>query len=191
MGRMLAPAVPLDGGSGVAVQPAPVAGAFAAATLEQLFRQHYRSLIRLAALLLDDVAACEDVVQDAFVRMHTATLRDPDKALAYLRQAVVNLARSKLRRRLVAQRHAPKAVPPAASAEEEAYDVLGRDAVISALKALPRRQRECIVLRYYGDLSEADIARTLGISQGAVKSYCSRGMTALADELADAMKDTA
>ena len=77
--------------------------------ITSLYAQHYRSLIRLAALLLDEVAACEDVVQEAYIRVHNARgrLRDPDKALAYLRQTVVNLSRSTLRRRLVAARHAP------------------------------------------------------------------------------------
>jgi DNA-directed RNA polymerase specialized sigma24 family protein len=89
------------------------------AALTALYSEHYRSLVRLAALLLDDVGLCEEVVQDAYIRVHRAwgRLQDRDKALAYLRQTVVNLARSTLRRRLVALKHAPKPMPDAASAE--------------------------------------------------------------------------
>ena len=150
--------------------------------LTTLYRQHYRSLLRLAALLLDEPAACEDVVQEAYIRVRSASgaLRDPSKALAYLRQTVVNLSRSTLRRRLVALRHAPKPMPDAAGADEGAFARLERAAVVRALAELPRRQREAVVLRYYGDLSEAQIAAAIGVSPGAVKSYCSRGLAALA-----------
>lgn len=149
----------------------------------QLYAAHYRSLVRLAALLLRDTGAAEEVVQDAFVAMHGRwrRLRDPDKALAYLRQSVVNGARSTLRHRGVVQRYLPRQAMPefAASAEHGAMDRLDHDAVVTALRLLPPRQREALVLRYYGDLSEADIAAAMGISRGAVKSHASRGMAAL------------
>jgi RNA polymerase sigma-70 factor (sigma-E family) len=149
--------------------------------LTQTYQAHYGSLLRLAALLLDDAASCEDVVQEAFIRVHLASrrLRDPDKTLAYLRQTVVNLSRSTLRRRLVGLRLAPKPMPDAASAEEAAYDSLERDELIQALRGLQRRQREVIVLRYFSELTEAEVANTLGISIGSVKAYGSRGIDAL------------
>jgi RNA polymerase sigma-70 factor (sigma-E family) len=152
-----------------------------------LYAQHYRSLIRLAALLLDEVAACEDVVQEAYIRVHNARgrLRDQDKALAYLRQTVVNLSRSTLRRRIVAARHAPRPMPDAASAEHDAYALVERDAVVAALRQLPRRQREAVVLRYYADATEAQAAAVLGVSVGAVKSYTSRGLAGLGVLLED------
>jgi RNA polymerase sigma-70 factor (sigma-E family) len=155
--------------------------------LTALYAQHYRSLIRLAALLLDEVAACEDVVQEAYIRVHNARsrLRDQDKALAYLRQTVVNLSRSTLRRRIVAARHAPHPMPDAASAEHDAYALVERDAVVAALRQLPRRQREAVVLRYYADASEAQAASVMGVSVGAVKSYTSRGLTGLGALLED------
>lgn len=155
------------------------------AALTALYAEHYRALVRLAALLLDDVGACEEVVQEAYIRVHGAwgRLQDRDKALAYLRQTVVNLARSTLRRRLVAIKHAPKPMPHAASAEEGAYALVERAAVVRALRELPRRQREAIVLRYYGDLSEADTAVVMGCGVGSVKAYTSRGLAALADKL--------
>jgi RNA polymerase sigma-70 factor (sigma-E family) len=149
--------------------------------LTAIYAAHYRSLVRLASFLLRDPGQAEEVVQDAFVAMHGSwrRLRDPEKAESYLRQAVVNKSRSGLRRRKVEAKHAPKATPDAPSAEYGALGELDRSAVIDALRLLPRRQREVLVLRYYGDLSEAQIAETLGISPGAVKSHASRGMSAL------------
>jgi RNA polymerase sigma-70 factor (sigma-E family) len=149
--------------------------------ITQIYAAHYRSLVRLAALLLRDVGASEEVVQDSFIAMHGAwrRLRDPDRALAYLRQSVVNRSRSVLRHRTVELRHAPHPMPDAASAEHGAMGSLEHQEVIVALRRLPERQREVLVLRYYADLSEADIADAIGISRGAVKSHASRGMAAL------------
>ncbi|MGH8866804.1 MAG: SigE family RNA polymerase sigma factor [Actinomycetes bacterium] len=146
-----------------------------------LYAAHYRSLVRLATLLLRDQSSAEEVVQDAFVGMHGAwrRLRDPDKALAYLRQSVVNRARSALRHRGVTQKYAPAPMPDAPSAEHGALGLLEQQQVAAALRTLPTRQREVLVLRYYADLSEADIAEAMGISRGAVKSHASRGMAAL------------
>lgn len=153
--------------------------------LVALYTAHYRSLVRLAALLLHDTAAAEDVVQDAFVAMHGSwrRLREPDSALAYLRQAVVNRARSRLRHLKVVDRKAPAPMPDAASAEHGALHELERAEVMSGLRQLPTRQREVLVLRYYSDLSEAQIADALGISTGAVKSHASRGIAALRHHL--------
>lgn len=153
--------------------------------LHDLYVAHYRSLVRLAWLLLGDRGSAEDAAQDAFVQLHRSwdRLRDPSAAPAYLRSTVVNLARSRLRRRLVARRHAPVPFPNAASAEEGAAGREDEREVLAVLRALPRRQRECLALRYYLDLSEAEIAATLGISTGSVKSHSHRGMAALASKL--------
>ncbi|WP_444852259.1 SigE family RNA polymerase sigma factor [Streptomyces sp. NPDC000229] len=149
--------------------------------LTETYRAHYRSLLGLAALLLDDTASCEDVVQEAFIRVHSARrrVRDPEKTLAYLRQTVVNLSRSALRRRILGLKLLSKPMPDMASAEEGAYDQLERDALIKAMKGLQRRQREVLVLRYFADMTEAQVAETLGISLGSVKAYGSRGIAAL------------
>ncbi|GAA4686824.1 SigE family RNA polymerase sigma factor [Phytohabitans rumicis] len=152
-----------------------------------LFAAHYRSLVRLATLLLHDSGRAEEVVQDAYVALHGhwRRLRDADKALAYLRASVVNRSRSALRHRKVVDRHLALARPDpdVPSAESGALDTLRHDTVVAALRALPTRQREALVLRYYLDLSEADIAITMGCSRGAVKSHCSRGMAALRETL--------
>ena len=162
---------------------APVSGQTwdADEAVTQLYAAQYRALVRLATLLLRDVGAAEEVVQDSFVAMHGSwrRLRDHDRALAYLRQAVVNRSRSALRHRTVEQRHAPAPIPDHASAEHGALEALEREDLIRALHRLPRRQREVLVLRYYIDLSEAQIADAIGISRGAVKSHASRGMAAL------------
>ncbi|MFG2983188.1 SigE family RNA polymerase sigma factor [Streptomyces sp. NPDC048258] len=162
----------------------PVAEVVAGTTVDHLtetYQAHYRSLLGLAALLLDDTASCEDVVQEAFIRVHSARnrVRDRDKTLAYLRQTVVNLSRSALRRRILGLKLLSKPMPDMASAEEGAYDQLERDDLIKAMRGLQRRQREVLVLRYFADMTEAQVAETLGVSLGSVKAYGSRGIAAL------------
>jgi RNA polymerase sigma-70 factor (sigma-E family) len=154
-------------------------------TVTELYSVHYRGLVRLAALLVRDTPTAEEVVQDAFVAMHGGwqRLRDAENALAYLRQAVVNRSRSVLRHRTVVDKNLQKAPPDMPSAEHGALAQLERSAVVDALRKLPERQREAIVLRYYADFSEAEIADAMKISRGAVKSHTARGMAALRAEL--------
>jgi len=152
--------------------------------LEQLYAAHWRQLVRLSVLLVRDVGTAEEVVQDAFIAVHRRwdKLRDHDRALAYLRQAVVNQSRSTLRHRMVVARHVARGPDP--EPDHEPGEVLDRRAaVLEAMRALPQRQREVLALRYYLDLSEAQIADTLGISRGAVKSHASRGAAALRELL--------
>jgi RNA polymerase sigma-70 factor (sigma-E family) len=141
--------------------------------LRDLYQEHRWSLVRLASLLLHDPVDAEEVVQDAFVQAHVAwvRLRDPEKALPYLRSAVLNGCRSRLRHRKVVARFEPRAPSPSLSPEA------------ATEAALPERQRECLVLRYYLDLSEAEIATTLGISTGSVKTHAHRGLATLAARL--------
>lgn len=155
------------------------AGVDAAITV--LYGAHYRPLVRLATLLVHDIATAEEVVQDSFVALHSGLhrLRDSEKALAYLRTAVVNRSRSVLRHRVVVDRNAPKAAPDMPSAEHGALALIERSAVVAALRDLPVRQREVVVLRFYADLSESQIALIMGITRGAVKSHTSRAMAAL------------
>ena len=151
----------------------------------ELYSLHYQMLVRLAALLVRDVPTAEDVVQDSFVAMHDGwqRLRDAESALAYLRQAVVNRSRSVLRHRAVVEKYPEKPSPDMPSAEHGALVQLERSAVIATLRKLPGRQREAIVLRYYADFSEAEIAAAMGISCGAVKSHTARAMAALRADL--------
>jgi RNA polymerase sigma-70 factor (sigma-E family) len=149
--------------------------------LTAVYSAHYSALVRLGALLLHDAATAEEIVQDAFVAMHRRwhRLRDPDKALAYLRTTVVNGCRSRQRHLVVVDKHTPKDLPNAPSAEHTAMAGANTDAVIEAMRALPEKQRTVMVLRYYGDLSESEIAETMGISRGAVKSHASRAAKSL------------
>ena len=152
--------------------------------LEQLYAVHYAGLVRLAVLLLRDQPLAEDVVQDSFIAMHRRWDRiDPGRAPAYLRQTVVNRSRSALRHRGVVARHRPDPLPDGLAADAPVLVAERRAAVLDALAELPTRQREVLVLRYYLDLSEADIAATLGISRGAVKSHASRGAATLRERL--------
>jgi RNA polymerase sigma-70 factor (sigma-E family) len=146
-----------------------------------LYHAHYAMLVRTAALLVGDLATAEDVVQDCFIAMHRAwwRLRDTSKALPYLRRAVINRSRSVLRHRVVVDRHLPQLAPQLPSAEDSALAGMERSSVPAALRALPIRQREVVVLRYYADLSEAQIAAALGISKGAVKSHAARAKDTL------------
>ena len=149
--------------------------------LTDLYTAHYRGLVRLAAYLTGDPDGAEEVVQDAYVKVHGAWggLKDLTKGEAYLRTAVVNLSRSRLRRRQVAARYVIPQVSDAASAETSALAHAQRDAVLKALQALPRRQREAVVLRYYSDLTESQTATAMACSTGSVKSYTSRAMASL------------
>jgi RNA polymerase sigma-70 factor (sigma-E family) len=163
-----------------AVATEPISWSADLAVIE-LYSVQYKALVRLAAMLVRDTSTAEEVVQEAFISMHDSwhRLKDAEKALAYLRQAVVNRSRSVLRHRMVVEKNAPKPAPDMPSAEHGAMALLERSAVIAALRNLPGRQREAIVLRYYADLSEADIAAAMRISRGAVKSHTARGMASL------------
>lgn len=175
--------------------PARGAGATwdADTALEELYAAHWRQLVRLSVLLVRDVGTAEEIVQDAFVAVHGrwTRLRDHDRALAYLRQAVVNRSRSALRHRAVVVRHAraDQPDPPGAAADEQALAGDRREAVLDAMRGLPERQREVLALRYYLDLSEGEIADALGISRGAVKSHASRGSATLRSLLAPYLED--
>jgi RNA polymerase sigma-70 factor (sigma-E family) len=146
-----------------------------------LYGVHYRSLVGLAALLVRDVATAEVIVQDSFVALHVRwrRLRDNEKALSYLRQSVVTRSRSALRYPVTADTIAPGRGPDLSVAEPDALPPLERTAVVTALQALPERQRESLLLRYYADLSPAQTASVMGISVGEVKSHTARAMAAL------------
>jgi RNA polymerase sigma-70 factor (sigma-E family) len=176
------------------VLTAPAEGAAiesrADAALERLYEEHYVRLVRLSVLLLGDVGRAEEVVQDAFVAMHQrwSTLEGANLP-AYLRQSVVNRSRSSLRHLRVVDRHPPEAPLAAPGADEPLLTDSRRRSVIEALAALPRRQREVLVLRHYLDLSEREIADTLAISPGSVKTHASRGSAALRAALSGLQED--
>lgn len=175
-----------------ALAPSDPADAAGPADLTALFRRRHAELVRLAVLLVGDKPTAEDVVQDVFARLHTRRLRGSqgDDSLPYIRAAVLNGCRSHLRRRVVAQRFLGSQAKQAGqvtqvSAEQELMRAEERRQIIEALAALPTRRREVLVLRYYLGLSEAEIAKVLGISAGTVKSTAARGLAALAKRLGE------
>ena len=159
----------------------------------ELYSAHWTGLVRLAWLLLRDDQGAEEVVQDAFIAVHRRwdSLRDHNSAAAYLRRAVVNGARSGLRHRGVEERYAAREGGDAtaygrrteAGPEDRALDAEATSSMIVALGRLPRRQKEVLTMRYYLDLSEAEIADALGISAGSVKAHAHRGLAALRDRM--------
>ena len=162
-----------------------VSSSSADAVLGGVFRTHYQPLVGLARLLVDDQGQAEDIVQEAFARAYASwpRLRDRDDPLPYVRSAVVNLARGGLRRRRTARRTRLTPLPDAASAESTAAARERTRVVATAVRGLPRRQRECVVLRYYLDCSTIETATTLGISEGSVKQHLHRALGALGQVL--------
>jgi RNA polymerase sigma-70 factor (sigma-E family) len=174
--------VVVTAGDGVAGRAAVRTEAVAA-----LFWTHQRRLVGLASLLVGDRATAEDVVQDAFAGLYRRwwQLRDPDAAVGYLERSVVNGGRDELRRRRATTGWfglTPRSEPPM-SAEHDAVVHEEADRLWRAVAALPRRQRQVLVLRYYLDKTEAQIADTLEVSAGSVKRHASRGLAALAQSL--------
>jgi RNA polymerase sigma-70 factor (sigma-E family) len=159
--------------------------------LAELYAAHRLSLVRLAILLVDDQASAEDVVQDAFAALagRRGSLRDRSSALAYLRTSVVNGSRSALRRRRTARAYSPPHEPDQEAPETRMVLAEEHREVLAALGRLATRQREVLVLRYWSELSEGEIAAALGISRGTVKSTASRALDALEHALTSTLND--
>jgi len=155
------------------------------ALVAALFTAEASRLVSLARFFVEDRTAAEDLVQEAFIRLSRSThrIRDPERAAAYLRSIVINLARDHNRRGLVSLRHRPPAVVDEPSAEETAAARESRTEVVAALRELPRRQRDCLALRYYLELPVEEIAATLGLSPNSVKTHLQRGLRSLALKL--------
>ena len=175
-----------DAGAGIAVDLPGAAGTGrdggggAEAAVAALYRASAVSLIRLAYVMLDDLPGAEDVVQEAFCGLYRRwdRLKDADRAMFYVRAAVLNGCRSALRRRAV-RRRVLADQPPAVSAEAVVLSGEEREEVIRAVGRLPHRQREALVLRFYLDLPDDQIARVMGIRPGTVRSATCRALEAL------------
>lgn len=149
-----------------------------------LYDEHYRSLVKLASFYVDDTETAEDVVQDAFLKLVSGRYRvKPGGEGPYLRSAVMNGARSQLRKRRIRRNKQPEPPGLVAAAEEDAVGATERARIIESLRRLPAKQAAVIVLRYYLDLSEREIADTLGIAPGSVKSHAHRGLAKLRTHL--------
>lgn len=159
--------------------------------IAQLHARHYVPLVRLAVALIDHRESAEEVVQDAFLATlrRWPHLRDPSAAQAYLRRAVVNGSRDRLRARRVRRAATAPQAAHVPSPEDEVLMLEEHRALIEALRTLPRRQREVLVLRYFSDLTERETADAVGISIGGVKSSAHRGIAALRHLLGDPSPD--
>ncbi|MFD1537601.1 RNA polymerase sigma factor [Nonomuraea guangzhouensis] len=154
------------------------------AELVAFYREHRLSLVRFAVLLVGDQETAEDVVQDVFARLHDRW-RPGVTTIAYVRTCVLNASRSVLRRRAVALRRAEPVAGLADSAETAALIGESRREVLRALARLPRRQREALVMRFYLDLSDAEIAEVMRVRQSTVRSMTARALAKLLRELGD------
>jgi RNA polymerase sigma factor (sigma-70 family) len=151
-------------------------------TIEEVYRRDRAHLVRLAAVLTQELDEAEDAVQDAFVGLQRRwpTLSDPARVAGYLRVSVINAARSRHRRRALARR---RAVPDFGLAPPADTGTLLREeyrAVVAGVRRLPRRQQQVVALRYWSGLTDAEIAAALGISEGTVRSSASRALGAIA-----------
>ncbi|HSP28461.1 MAG TPA: sigma-70 family RNA polymerase sigma factor [Ilumatobacteraceae bacterium] len=166
---------------------APTAEIDPDALVAQMFAEQGASLVRLARVFCDDRDAAEDLVQEAFIRLHrsAASIRDLGRAPAFLRSIVINLARDHNRRGLMSLRHRASTELPAPPMEPDERAVRDDevDEVLLALRLLPERQRACLVLHYYEELSIGEVAETLRISPNSVKTHCRRGLAALESRL--------
>jgi RNA polymerase sigma-70 factor (sigma-E family) len=181
------PAEPVPAERGLA-GPGSAGSAEARQAVTALYQAHALGLIRLAVVMLGDRAAAEDVVQEAFCGLYRRwhALADSERALSYVRSSVINGCRTALRRR-VRQFTGPAgdwpggtaADRPGESAESAALISEEHRQVLAAIRRLPSRQREALVLRYYLDLDEAEIATSMRVSRGTVKSTTSRALAAL------------
>lgn len=160
--------------------PAVLAAGDTDRAVTALYQAHYRSLVRLAVLLIQDLAMAEEIVQDSFVALHQAWRKQgTDWALSYLRQSMLHRSRSALRRRMAAERNVSGPAWGRLSAGQPVKAALERPAVISALHTLPARQREALVLRYYAGLPETQIASIMGISKDEVRKHTARARASL------------
>jgi len=154
--------------------------------LTELYRLHAKRLVEMLWVFVGDRAEAEDLCQEAFIRLHRVWHRIDHSVDvgAYLRATAFNLARSGFRRRLVARRLRPVPDADAAPAADESVELrVDQRALLAALRRLPARQRECIVLRYWQDQTDADISATLGISPNSVKTHLRRAMATLEQHL--------
>lgn len=150
--------------------------------IEELYRAQFPRMARLAGLIIGDFGGGEELAQEAIARL-LIRWSSVDNPTAYVTAGVVNLSRSRLRRALVIRRHPPLPAMDVPGPEEATETIATRSVLKGALRRLSRRQREVVVLRYYGGLQDAEVAEVLGISVGSVKTHLHRATAALTKEL--------
>ena len=155
--------------------------------MRSLYERRHGDMVRFAAFLTGDPSLADDIAQDAFVRVFDAwdRIEDQSRIDAYLKATVVNLVRGAHRRDTVAKRHGTPHLTVVASAEETAMGTVGREQVLAAVAALPLRQRACVVMRHWMRMTETEIAQTLDLSVGSVRTHIKRGTKSLQGRLGD------
>ena len=178
---------PPGGRAGTVLRVIPSIAIDREAAVRALYETHHVELVRFATFITGDVHAGEDVAQEAFTRVYDAwdRLEDQTRAVGYLRATVVNLSRGRHRHRVVVDSHQPPSLVSVASAEDDAMGRVGRSAVIDAVSKLPSRQRACVVMRHWLRMTESEIACTLDVSIGSVRTHNKRGLATLQRTLGD------
>ena len=178
---------PPGGRAGAVLRVLPEVPSNREASVRALYEARYAELVRFATFIVGDVSTAEDVTQEAFMRVYDMwdRLDDPTQALAYLRATIVNLGRGRHRRKLVAERKQQPHLVAVPSAEDDAMGRVGRSAVLDAVSSLPSRQRACVVMRHWLRMTEGEIAATLDVSIGSVRTHNKRGLQTLQRKLGD------
>ena len=155
--------------------------------MRRLYERRHADMVRFAAFLTGDVAAAEDVAQDAFAKMFDAwnSIDDLERVDAYLKSTVVNLVRGGQRKQQVADNNLTPHLTVVPSAEDDAVGQIGRERVLAAVADLPLRQRACVVMRHWMRMTETEIASVLELSVGSVRTHIKRGTTTLKSTLGD------
>ena len=176
---------PPGGRAGGALRVLPSVPSDREIAVRALYEERHAELVRFATFIVGNAHAAEDLAQEAFVRVYDAwdRLEDPDHAVAYLRATIVNLSRGRHRRNVVAERNQPPRLVAVPSAEDDAMGRVGRSAVLAAVAALPTRQRACVVMRHWLRMTESEIATTLQVSIGSVRTHNKRGVETLQRKL--------
>lgn len=176
---------PSGGRAGAALRVLPSVPSDREAAVRALYEERHAELVRFATFITGDVHSAEDVSQEAFMRVYDAwdRLEHPDQAVAYLRATIINLSRGRHRRRVVAERNQPLRLVAVPSAEDDAMGRVGRSAVLQAVSSLPERQRACVVMRHWLRMTEGEIAATLDVSIGSVRTHNKRGIASLQRKL--------
>ncbi len=157
------------------------------AGLRELYERRHADMVRFATFLTGDVSSAEDIAQEAFAKLFDAWNRidDHDCIDAYLKATVVNLVRGGQRKRAVAERRVAGRLTVVPSAEDDAVGQIGRERVLAAVSGLPLRQRACVVMRHWMRMTESEIATTLELSVGSVRTHIRRGTESLKSSLGD------
>lgn len=176
---------PPEGRAGAALRVLPSLPSDREAAVRALYEERHAEVVRFATFIMGDVHAAEDATQEAFMRVYDAwdRLADPERAVAYIRATIVNLSRGRHRHRLVAERNQQPRLVAVPSAEDDAMGRVGRKAVLEAVSSLPTRQRACVVMRHWLRMTEGEIAATLAVSIGSVRTHNKRGVEALQRKL--------